>query len=80
MSQRGDAQWVAGTRKKARITGFLSSHVFSELVVIFLSLTAGAVTIAEEQAIAPGKFIPTFAVKYGGTAGWPPAEEAARLT
>jgi hypothetical protein len=34
---------------------------------------------AEEQAIAPGKFIPTFAVKYGGTMGWPPAEEAARF-
>ena len=61
------------------MTGFLSSRVFSELVVVFLTLAAGAVTIAEEQAIAPGKFILTFAVKYGGTMGWPPAEEAARF-
>jgi len=34
---------------------------------------------AESGAVAPGKFIPTFAVKYGSTAGWPPAEEAARF-
>jgi len=30
-------------------------------------------------SITPGKFIPTFAVKYGNTQGWPPAAEAARF-
>ena len=58
---------------------FLSSRAFSELAVVFLTLAAGASAIAEEQAIAPGKFIPTFAVKYGSATGWPPAEEAARF-
>lgn len=33
----------------------------------------------EKPSVAPGKFIPTFAVKYGGTRGWPPVEEAARF-
>ena len=34
---------------------------------------------AEEAAsVAPGKFIPTFAVKYGSKEGWPPVEEDAR--
>ena len=61
------------------MSSFLSSRVFSELPVVFLTLFAGAAAVAEEQGIAPGKFIPTFAVKYGGTTGWPPAEEAARF-
>jgi hypothetical protein len=34
---------------------------------------------AEEGSIAPGKFIPTYAIKYGGVQGWPPLEEAARF-
>ena len=36
-------------------------------------LTAG------EPPFAPGKFIPTYAIKYGGTQGWPSAAEAARF-
>jgi len=35
--------------------------------------------INKEETIAPGKFIPTFAIKYAGTPGWPPVEEAARF-
>jgi len=61
------------------MSSFLSSRAFSELAVVCITLTAGTAAIAEEQAIAPGKFIPTFAVKYGSTTGWPPAEEAARF-
>jgi len=38
-----------------------------------------SVAINGTETIAPGKFIPTFAIKYGGTTGWPPAEEAARF-
>jgi hypothetical protein len=39
-----------------------------------------AVLGAEGAAsVAPGKFIPTFAVKYGAKEGWPPVEEAARF-
>jgi hypothetical protein len=34
---------------------------------------------AEQEPIAPGKFIPTFAVKYAGAQGWPPLEDAARF-
>lgn len=34
---------------------------------------------AARAEIAPGKFIPTFAVKYGNTKGWPPVREAARF-
>ena len=56
-----------------------------------LELLAVAVLIAAVQSlmiageperpdrVAPGKFIPTFAVKYGSTSGWPSAEEAARF-
>ena len=33
----------------------------------------------EDEMVAPGKFIPTFAVKYGGSTGWPPVEQAARF-
>jgi hypothetical protein len=33
----------------------------------------------EDESVAPGKFIPTFAVKYGSATGWPPVEEAARF-
>jgi CubicO group peptidase (beta-lactamase class C family) len=38
-----------------------------------------AAAIKGSADIAPGKFIPTFAIKYGGTTGWPPVEEAARF-
>jgi hypothetical protein len=34
---------------------------------------------SEHDPIAPGKFIRTFAVKYGSAAGWPPVEEATRF-
>jgi hypothetical protein len=45
--------------------------------IVQSAVTAGA---AERPVpVAPGKFIPTFAVKYGGTPGWPPVEEAARF-
>ena len=33
----------------------------------------------EEKVIAPGKFIPTFAVKYASVKGWPSAEETAKF-
>lgn len=35
--------------------------------------------LADEGSIAPGKFIPTYAIKYGGAQGWPPLEEAAKF-
>lgn len=34
---------------------------------------------SDHEPVAPGKFIPAFAVKYGSAAGWPPVEEAARF-
>ncbi len=36
-------------------------------------------TVAGAEPVAPDKFIPTFAIKYGSTAGWAPLEEAARF-
>ncbi|MDH7568874.1 MAG: putative glycoside hydrolase [Armatimonadota bacterium] len=39
-------------------------------------LAAGAFA---QEPVAPGKFIPSFAVKYASTEGWPPAAEAARF-
>jgi hypothetical protein len=47
-------------------------------LLLFL-VSANSVPAAEQGRIAPGKFIPSFAVKYGGTQGWPPLEEAARF-
>ena len=49
---------------------------------LFITTVQSAVTGSETERpepVAPGKFIPTFAVKYGGTPGWPPVEEAARF-
>ena len=43
-------------------------------LTLLLVVTSG---FSRESPIAPGKFIPTFAVKYGNTQGWPPAAEAA---
>jgi len=45
-----------------------SSHVFPNLVVVCLTLVAGAAAIAEEQAAARGKFNPTSAGRDGGVA------------
>jgi len=45
------------------------------MLVVLTGCQAGA----EEEAIAPGKFIPTYAIKYAGWQSWPPAEEAARF-
>lgn len=56
-----------------------SSHTCSGYAVVILALAVSAVALAEERPIAPGKFVPTFAVKYGSATGWPPAEEAARF-
>ena len=49
---------------------------------LFITTVQSAVTGSETERpepVAPGKFIPTFAVKYGGTPGWPPVEAAARF-
>lgn len=57
--------------------------MFCFLCVFGVSLTllvAGSKAVGnEEKVIAPGKFIPTFAVKYGSVKGWPSAEEAAKF-
>ena len=56
---------------------------FSILTLVVAATTVqSAVTGGETQRpvpVAPGKFIPTFAIKYGATPGWPPVEEAARF-
>ncbi|HUT94646.1 MAG TPA: putative glycoside hydrolase [Thermoguttaceae bacterium] len=51
------------------------------LLCVGATTRSAAVTNGAERAesVAPGKFIPTFAVKYGGTSGWPTREEAARF-
>ena len=49
------------------------------LLAVLMPVTSALVAAGENPSVAPGKFIPTFAVKYGGTRGWPPAEEAARF-
>ena len=53
------------------------------LVFLCFGATARSAAVANgaerAESIAPGKFIPTFAVKYGGTSGWPTREEAARF-
>lgn len=49
------------------------------LAAVTLLLAAHDALSAEAGPIAPGKFIPTYAIKYGSTQGWPPLEEAARF-
>lgn len=51
------------------------------LLALIASIATGTGGLAgqREEAFAPGKFIPTYAIKYGGTAGWPSPEEAARF-
>lgn len=59
----------------------------SRLSLLLIFLWVGATAQSDAAAngaqraenVAPGKFIPTFAVKYGGTSGWPTREEAARF-
>ncbi len=58
-------------------TDRLLGACFGLAAVVMAAFTAAA--LAGESAVAPGKFIPTFAVKYGSTSGWPPVEQAARF-
>jgi len=44
-----------------------------------LVVLTGCQAGADQEVIAPGKFIPTLAVKFSSTKGWLPAEEAARF-
>lgn len=46
---------------------------------IMLSHAADRAAAPSSEAVAPGKFIPTFATKYGGSSGWPELEDAARF-
>jgi hypothetical protein len=46
--------------------------------IVAVAFFAGPIR-AEEMPFAPGKFIPSYAIKYGGTQGWPSAAEAARF-
>jgi hypothetical protein len=51
-------------------------------LALLLGLAVAAPAMAANPATepaAPGKFIPTFAVKYGSPAGWPALEDAARF-
>ncbi len=41
--------------------------------------SAGDRNSAGREPVAPGKFIPTYAIKYSGVEGWPPLDEAARF-
>lgn len=52
------------------------------LAALLIMVAAMPARAAEEPAaepVAPGKFIPTFAIKYGGSSGWVKLEEAARF-
>ena len=53
-------------------------HTLELLTLVILIATVQQATTAGEaeqpEHVAPGKFIPTFAVKYGGTPGWPPVK------
>ena len=53
---------------------FVTKTILWAGLTLLLVVTSG---FSRESPIAPGKFIPTFAVKYGNTQGWPPAAEAA---
>ncbi len=57
--------------------------ILQSLAVVFFMVAGHSVASAagwERRArVAPDKFIPTFAVKYGATSGWPPVGEAARF-
>lgn len=58
-----------------------SGRAVAYLLVLAIPVAAGVNGIGAEPdaPFAPGKFIPTYAIKYGGVAGWPTAEEAARF-
>jgi len=59
------------------------THCLVLLTLITVMATVQSAIAANEaeqpESIAPSKFIPTFAVKYGGTPGWPSRQEAARF-
>jgi len=56
------------------------SAVMALLVPVALLAAHVACPAADEPApVAPGKFIPTYAVAYGGSEGWLPAEQAAHF-
>jgi len=57
------------------VNSVLPMMVLLGTLVVLTGCQAGA----EEEAIAPGKFIPTHAFKLGSLEGWPPVEEAARF-
>lgn len=58
----------------------IPSPLVTVVILFALLLVCGTQDVSGQQTkVAPGKFIPTFAVKYGGTTGWPPVEEAARF-
>lgn len=48
-------------------------------VILLSLLSCACAIIAAEQPIAPGKFIPVFATKYGGSTGWPDLRDAAKF-
>ena len=56
------------------------AHVLFEPLVAAITdqPRAQAAAPAKDEPVAPGKFIPTFAVKYGSSKGWPALEDAAR--
>lgn len=60
-----------------------SFHNLGLLTLAFFVTTMPLAVSADKperpKLVTPGKFIPTFAVKYGSTAGWPPADKAARF-
>lgn len=59
---------------------FLCKRFTFAIALLFATSFSVVLGIANELTpVAPGKFIPTFAVKYGDAAGWPPVEEAARF-
>lgn len=54
----------------------------SSAIAVFALLGTTALALGADppaEPVAPGKFIPAFAVKYGGSTGWPDLEEAARF-
>jgi len=57
------------------VNSFLTMMALLGTLLVLTDCQAGA----DQEAIAPGKFIPTYYVKYGGTKGWLPVEEAARF-
>src|SRR6266542_697582 len=53
-------------------------HTFAAILLLAAAALSRGADLAG-QAMAPDKFIPTFAVKYGGSTGWPDLREAARF-